>query len=82
MLLLCRCAYFSGGEYVVTGSQNKLARLWDAKTGKIIRTLPGHAGGIEAVYVFVRARARVRRCVWRVPICVYLPPSVHVVCLS
>ena len=27
------------------------ARLWDAKTGKILRTLPGHAGGIEAVYL-------------------------------
>jgi WD40 repeat protein len=27
------------------------ARLWDAKTGKIVRTLPGHAGSILCVHL-------------------------------
>lgn len=46
-----RCAHYCGSNYVLSGSSNKLARLWDAKTGKIIRTLPGHAGTIQAVHL-------------------------------
>ncbi len=35
------------GQRIVTASQDKTARLWDAHTGKLLTTLWGHAGGVK-----------------------------------
>lgn len=46
-----RCANFNGGRLVVSGSYDRRVRLIDAATGKIERTIQGHAGSIRCVYV-------------------------------
>ncbi len=35
-------AYSPDGSMLATAHADKLARLWDAQTGKLLRTLPGH----------------------------------------
>tara|TARA_Y100001934_G_scaffold78654_1_gene97781 strand:- start:2626 stop:6513 length:3888 start_codon:yes stop_codon:yes gene_type:complete len=37
------------GKYVLTGSQDGIARLWDAQTGKLIRNCKGHSAAIVSV---------------------------------
>jgi WD40 repeat protein len=37
------------GRYVLTGSLDKTAKLWDAATGAEMRTFTGHAGSVESV---------------------------------
>jgi WD40 repeat protein/transcriptional regulator with XRE-family HTH domain len=37
------------GKLVLTGGEDKTARLWDAATGRPIRTFTGHTGGIGGV---------------------------------
>ena len=37
------------GRLVVTGHRDHLARLWSARTGRLLRTLPGHEGQVIAV---------------------------------
>jgi WD40 repeat protein len=37
------------GRYVLTGSDDRTARLWQADTGKEVRRFEGHAGAVTAV---------------------------------
>jgi len=41
----------SAGSRIVTGSFDKTARVWDARTGKVLLRLTGHAGPIRSVAV-------------------------------
>ena len=38
-------------KYLVSGSDDKTAKLWDFKTGKLIRTFSGHNGAITYVKI-------------------------------
>jgi WD40 repeat protein len=42
-------AYSSDGRFLATGNADGAVRLYDAITGRMIRTLRGHAAGINAV---------------------------------
>jgi WD40 repeat protein/serine/threonine protein kinase len=42
-------AFSPDGKRVVTGSQDKTAKIWDVESGREILTLKGHAKGIGAV---------------------------------
>jgi WD40 repeat protein/tRNA A-37 threonylcarbamoyl transferase component Bud32 len=44
-------AWSPDGLYVVSGSADETARLWDAATGRAVRTLHYRTGGIEGVAV-------------------------------
>lgn len=37
------------GRYVLTGSEDNTARLWEVETGQCVRTLEGHTGSVESV---------------------------------
>ncbi|KAJ3030851.1 hypothetical protein HDV00_008636 [Rhizophlyctis rosea] len=39
------------GERVVTGSMDHTAKLWDGRTGELLRTFMGHRGSVEAVAI-------------------------------
>ncbi|MBN2716901.1 MAG: caspase family protein [Deltaproteobacteria bacterium] len=39
-------SYSPDGAYILSGSGDKTARLWDAHTGSAVRTLTGHAGAV------------------------------------
>jgi WD40 repeat protein len=44
------------GAYAVTGSEDKTVRVWDARTGRLLRTIrlpqgPGHVGKVYAVAI-------------------------------
>ena len=41
------CRFSLDGARIVTGSEDKTARIWDAATGKEIAVLSGHEGGLE-----------------------------------
>lgn len=44
------CAYASGGSGVlVTGSDDRSARVWDAVSGECLAVLLGHTGAVDAV---------------------------------
>ena len=42
------CAFSPDGRNVLTGSEDKSARIWDAATGKLLKELHGHTGPVEA----------------------------------
>lgn len=43
-----RFAYpINGGRQLVTGGHDQQVRIWDRKTGKLVKTLSGHKGGIN-----------------------------------
>ncbi|MGE4550164.1 MAG: SUMF1/EgtB/PvdO family nonheme iron enzyme, partial [Opitutales bacterium] len=37
------------GKYLLTGSHDGIARLWDAKTGKLLRNCEGHSAAVVSV---------------------------------
>ncbi len=39
------------GQIVVSGSDDRLIRLWDAETGNLYQTLSGHTGSVTAVAI-------------------------------
>ncbi len=41
-------AYSSDGKYVLTGSQDGTARLWDVQNGREVQRFTGHKGGVSA----------------------------------
>lgn len=42
-------AFSADGKYVLTGSHDKTARLWEAETGKEVRQFVGHSDGLSSV---------------------------------
>ena len=42
-------AFSADGKLVLTGSWDHTARLWDAESGKELRTFAGHADGVYSV---------------------------------
>jgi WD40 repeat protein len=43
--------YCSALKVVISGSRDKTARVWDAATGKFVRVLTGHKGGVMCAAV-------------------------------
>jgi WD40 repeat protein len=42
-------AYSPDGKRIVTGSDDKTAKVWDADTGRELHTLTGHTGSVLRV---------------------------------
>jgi WD40 repeat protein len=38
-----------GGEHLVSGSQDKTVKVWDAITGDLVFTLKGHAFSVSSL---------------------------------
>ena len=51
---LTRVAYSPDGKYVLTGSGDDTARLWDTATGDEVRVFTGHSEDVSASGVFPR----------------------------
>jgi WD40 repeat protein len=41
-------AFYQGGQYLISGSQDKTLKVWDVARGEIVTTLSGHDSLIEA----------------------------------
>jgi WD40 repeat protein len=46
-----RVAFYPDGQRLVTGGEEQSVKVWDANTGQMIRTLPGHTGDVYCVTV-------------------------------
>ena len=42
--------YSADGRHLVTGALDGLVKLWDPETGRLERTMTGHAGGVIGVH--------------------------------
>jgi RNA polymerase sigma factor (sigma-70 family) len=49
-------AFSPRGELLLSGGSDKVAKLWDARTGKLVQTLEGHKGAILPVAFSPRGR--------------------------
>ncbi len=49
MFQISGVAWDPNGKWLATGSHDTTARLWDAETGKPVRTLKGHAAAVRSV---------------------------------
>ena len=56
--LLLRCGWAPDGERVASGSSDRVVRIWDAASSKLLYALPGHKGSVNDV-VFNPVRADV-----------------------
>ena len=46
------CASFGpNGEYLVSGSEDGIVRLWESKSGRLLSKLQSHKGGVSAIAV-------------------------------
>jgi WD40 repeat protein/class 3 adenylate cyclase len=41
--------YSPDGKHIATASQDKMARIWDAKTGQLLLTLKGHTDSVNGI---------------------------------
>ena len=41
--------YSRDGRFVVTASSDRTAKLWETKTGRVVRTFKGHSSGVNSV---------------------------------
>jgi WD40 repeat protein len=41
-------AWSPDGTRIVTGSEDRTARIWDAGTGRVLATLSGHGGEVDS----------------------------------
>ena len=39
------------GQTIISGSGDRTIKLWDVKTGNLLRTLIGHTGGIRTLAI-------------------------------
>ncbi|HKB36782.1 MAG TPA: WD40 repeat domain-containing protein, partial [Gemmataceae bacterium] len=44
-----RVAFSPDGQFLATGGERNSVKIWDAKTGDALQTLPGHTGEVYAV---------------------------------
>ena len=42
-------AYSPDGKTLASGCKDTFLKLWDARTGKLLRTLTGHTGRVESL---------------------------------
>lgn len=50
-------AYSPDGRWILSGSRDNTAKLWDAKTGRLLRTFTGHQSAIRSIG-FLETRTR------------------------
>ncbi len=50
-LMVSSLAFMPDGQLLVSGSREHGIQLWDVGTHAVVRTLPGHAGGVSGVAV-------------------------------
>ena len=53
--------YSRDGQWIVTGSMDQTARIWEAVSGRLIRTLVGHTKPVRAVAISPPRPAQLHR---------------------
>ena len=55
-LALTSVAFSSDGKLALSGSLDKTLKLWDVASGRVLKTLLGHDGGVTSVALSPDAR--------------------------